>query len=271
MLEMLGYGFMQRALLAGIAIAITAGLIGPFLVLRRLSLLGDGLAHIAFGGVALGFLLNYNPFVVALVFIVLGSFVVQRLVSRNIYGDAAIALILSFGVGLGVVITGIVHGFTVDLFSFLIGSILTLNSLDLYLIFAVLAAAIAFIAFFYRQVFYMTFNEELAKLQQKNNGLVNVLFTIVVALAVAVSIRAVGILLVSALLVLPTLIALKLSKSFRETMGIAVGCSLVAMVAGIFISFALDMPPSGIIVMTLFVLFFVVSALSGWISARPSA
>jgi zinc transport system permease protein len=259
MLELLGYGFMQHALIGGIAIAIITGLIGPFLVLRRLSLLGDGLAHLAFGGVALGFLLNYNPFIVALVVVVCGSLAVQRLMRRNIYGDAAIALILSFGVGLGVIITGVVHGFTVDLFTFLIGSILTLSQADLILIFAVLLVVVGFVSFYYRKMLYMTFNEELARLGRRDYTVVNLIFTLLVALAVAVSIRAVGILLVSALLVLPTLVALQLSKSFRSTMVIATIASLAAMTAGIFASFTLDMPPSGMIVTILFVLFFAVS------------
>lgn len=259
MLELLHYEFMQRALLGGIAIAIIAGLIGPFLVLRRLSLLGDGLAHLAFGGVALGFLLHYDPFIVALIFIIIGSFVVHNLLKKNIYGDAAIALLLSFGVGLGIIITGIVHGFSVDLFSFLIGSILTLNQTDLIVIFSVFIITLIFILLYYKKIFYMTFNEELAKLQQKDNSIVSMIFTLLVALAVAISIRAVGILLVSALLVIPTLIALQISKSFKSTIIIAIIGSLIAMIIGIFTSFNLNMPPSGMIVMILFIMFLIVS------------
>ncbi len=259
MLDLLGYAFMQHALIGGAAIALITALVGPFLVLRRLALLGDGLAHLAFGGVALGFLLNYNPFLVALAVVIIGSFAVQRLISRNIYGDAAIAVVLSFGVGMGVLITGIVHGFTVDLFTFLIGSILTLSSLDLWLIIAVLAVILVFGALYYRKILFMTFSEELAKLHQKDNTLVNLVFTLLVALAVAVSIRAVGILLVSALLVLPTLIALQVSRSMKSTIVIAVIASLLSMLAGITSSFALDMPPSGMIVMILFALFFLLS------------
>jgi len=259
MLALFSYAFMQKALMGGIAIAIITSLIGPFLVLRRLSLLGDGLAHLAFGGVALGLLLNYNPFIVALIFIVLGSFLVHRLIRKNIYGDAAIALVLSFGIGLGVIITGIVHGFTVDLFSFLIGSILTLSKSDLILIFSALVIMLFFVIAYYKKIFFTTFNEELAQLNQKDHELVNFVFTFLVALAVAVSIRAVGILLVSALLVLPTLISLQISKSFRSTMTITMVASLLAMIAGIISSFILNLPPSGMIVMILFVFFFIVS------------
>lgn len=259
MLDILSYGFMQRALLGGIAIALITSLIGPFLVLRRLSLLGDGLSHLAFGGVALGLLLHYNPFIVALIFVVLGSLVIRYLMTKNIYGDAVIALILSFGVGLGIIVTGVVRGFNVDLFSFLIGSILTLSITDIFLIIGILIITLIFIFVYYKKLLYMTFNEELAQLHQKNYAIMGILFTLVVALAVMVSVRAVGILLVSALLVIPTLISLQLSTSFRSTILIGVIASVIAMVVGIFSSFSLDVPPSGMIVMILFVIFFIVS------------
>lgn len=259
MLELFQYAFMQHALIGGLAIAIITSLIGPFLVLRRLSLLGDGLAHLAFGGVALGFLIHYNPYLIAVGFIILGSFVVQKLASKNIYGDAAIAIILSFGVGMGVIITGAVHGFTVDIFTFLIGSILTLSNLDLLVIFSALLVTLIFVSAYYKKILFVTFNDELARLKQKDYKTVNLIFTLLVALAVAVSIRAVGILLVSALLVLPTLIALQLSKSFRGTMLFAMLSSLFSIIVGTISSFYLDLPPSGVIVMILFGLFFIFS------------
>src|SRR3989338_10720724 len=114
MIEFLSYGFMQKALVGGIAIALSCGLLGPFLVLRRMSLLGDGLAHLSFGGVALGLLLGINPLIAALITAVMGSFWVRSLVKKNIHGEAAIALLLSSGVGLGIVVIGIVKGFNVS-------------------------------------------------------------------------------------------------------------------------------------------------------------
>lgn len=250
---------MQRALLGGIGIALITSLIGPFLVLRKMSLLGDGLAHLAFGGVALGFLLHYNPLLVALIVVVIGSFFIKKVMDKNIYGDAAIALILSFGVGLGVIVTGIVRGFNVDLFSFLIGSILTLNRTDLYLILGILISTILFILVYYKKFMFMTFNQELAELRQRDYALMNSLFTVLIALTVVVSIRAVGILLVSALIVIPTLTALQISKSFKNTMIITSMVSVFAIVAGILSAFQLDLPPSGVIVMILFGLFFIAS------------
>ena len=256
MIEFLTYGFMQKALLGGIAIALCCGLIGPFLVLRRLSLLGDGLAHLAFGGVALGLLLGINPLISALITVVIGSFWVRSLVKKNIYGDAAIALLLSFGVGLGIVIIGVVRGFNTSLYSYLIGSILALSIIDIILAFSLLVATVVFMILFYKDMFYMTFNEELAQLSRKNVNLANIIFTILVAMIVVISIRAVGILLVSALLVIPTLIALNISKSFKQTIIISSVSALISVIIGIVFSFIIDIPPSGSIVLILFAGFF---------------
>jgi len=252
MIEFLSYGFMQKALLGGFIIAICCGLLGPFLVLRRLSLLGDGLAHLSFGGVALGLLLGVNPLISAFVTVVLGSFWVRSLMKKNVYGDAAIALLLSFGVGLGIVIIGIVRGFNTSLYSYLIGSVLALSMTDIVLAIFLLCASIVFMIFFYKDMFHLTFNEELAELSRKRVKVANIIFTILVAMVVVISIRAVGILLVSALLVIPTLIALNISKSFKQTIAISVVGALVSMLVGIIFSFIIDIPPSGAIVLILF-------------------
>lgn len=253
MLEFLSYSFMQKALLGGLGIAICCGLLGPFLVLRRMSLLGDGLAHFAFGGVALGFLLGVNPLIAALIAAIAGSFLIRTLIKKNVYGDAAIALILSLGVGLGVVIIGISRGFTVNLYSYLIGSILALSWFDLGLIFGLLVLIVFFMLYFYKKMFFLTFNEELAQLSIKRINLPNILFTLLVAVTVVISIRAVGILLVSALLVIPTMLSLMVSRSFLQTVVISVIAAVIAVIVGIVVSFLLDIPPSGAIVLLLFV------------------
>lgn len=255
MIELLSYEFMQRALLGGLAIAITCGLIGPFLVLRKLSLLGDGLAHLSFGGVALGLLLGINPLITTLVAVVGGSLFVNKVINKDLHGDAAIALILSFGVGLGIIIIGAVRGFGVDLFSYLIGSILALNTFDLILAGALLIATLAFVIVYFKDLLLFAFNQELAELRIKKIHVLNTIFILLVAFTVVVSIRAVGILLISALIVLPTLISLQLSKSFKSTLFISVGASVLATLVGIVSSFYLDIPPSGTIVMFLFAMY----------------
>ena len=253
MLELLSYSFMQKALLGGVGIAICCGLLGPFLVLKKMSLLGDGLAHFAFGGVALGFLLGINPLIAALIAAISGSFLIRALMKKNVYGDTAIALILSLGVGVGIVVIGITRGFTVSLYSYLIGSILALSWFDLGFIFALLVFIILFLSFFYKKMLFVTFNEELAQLSIKRISLPTILFTLLVAVTVVISIRAVGILLVSALIVIPTMIALSLSRSFLQTLTLSVIAAVITVLLGIVISFILDIPPSGSIVLLLLV------------------
>jgi len=261
MLELLSYGFMQRALLGGIGIALAASLLGPFLVLRRQSLLGDGLAHAAFGGIAMGLLLGIHPLVAAIAAALIAALLMQGLVERSkVYSDTAIAVILSLGMATAIVIIGAVNGFNVNLFSYLFGSILTISSLDLVLIFCVLALIASFIFWGYRSLVLLTFHEELAKLSGVRMRLLVTLFSVLTALAVVISIRAVGIVLVTALLVIPAATALQTARSFFSAMGISSVIAVLSLVAGILLSYYLDLPPGGMIVMVMCLVFFIVVA-----------
>lgn len=262
MLEILGLGFMQNAYLAGIMIAIITSVLGIFLVLRKLSLIGDGLAHASFAGVAAGLLTGTNPLISALIVATIGSIGIHELMERaKAYGDSAIALVLSAGMGMAVIMIGYTGGFTVDLFSYLFGSILTTSTSDLWIITAVLGFTLVSVTAFYDQLVLSSFNQELARLEGKKNKIAHYLFIVLVALAVVVSIRAVGILLVTALIVVPPLTALQFSNSFKEALIYSVGLSITSMIAGITLAYKLDLPPSGVIVMTM-VSFFAISLVS---------
>ncbi|MDD9952992.1 MAG: metal ABC transporter permease [Candidatus Woesearchaeota archaeon] len=255
-LEFLHYEFMQRALLGGILIGITCAVIGVFLVLNRLSLLGDGLAHLSFGGIAVGMLFGVNPLYAALGIAVLGALFVQRLIQKaRIYGDAATAVILSFGVGLAVVIIGAVKGFSVNLFSFLIGSILALSITDIVLIATIFVLVVGTVIVLYKRLVFITFSSAVAQTNGINVTLVNYVFAVLTAVTVIIAIRAVGILLVSSLLVIPALISLRFSRSFKSTLVIASATSVVAVLLGTFIAFYADIPPGGTIVLVLCALF----------------
>ncbi len=259
-LEILQYGFMQKALIAGILISIVCSLIGLFLVLRKLSLLSDGLAHTAFGGLAIGLLLGINPIIAALFFTVISAVFLQKLIKKTeIYGDAATALVLSFGLGIAVIIIGIAKGFTVDLFSYLFGSILAVSALDLYIIGGVFLITISFIASCYKQLSFISFNEDLATVSGLPVNRINTLFSILVGMVVVISMRAVGILLVSAMIVIPTISALQLSRSFKSTLAYSLGISIFSVIAGIFLSYYLNLPTGGAIVMLMFVIFITCS------------
>ena len=251
----LEYAFMQRAFIAGILIAIACGIIGPFLVLRRLSLVGDGLAHFAFGGIALGLLFGIAPMLAALVTVIIGIFLIRYLLKKDLPGDAAIAVVLALGVGSGIILIGLSQGFTTDIFSYLIGSILSLNSLDIIII-AILSTLVVFgVLFFYKELTYLSFSEQMAHLRIKNLEVTKILLDLLIALVIIIGIRAAGILLITVLLVLPALIGLQLAKNLKQTIIISIIASTTAILTGIIISWYANTPPSGTIALLLLSMF----------------
>ncbi|MBI5223298.1 metal ABC transporter permease [Candidatus Micrarchaeota archaeon] len=256
MFEILGYGFVIKALIGGVLIGIACSLIGIFLVLKRLSLFGDGLAHVAFGGVALGFLLGIDPFISALAFTAIGAVSVQKLLDRaKLYGDAATAIILSVGMSLAVLIIGYVRGFNVNLFSFLFGSILTLSNSDLIVIFGVVAIVCAYVALNFRNLLLFAFNSELLSLTSKKDSEVSFYLSILTAMTVVITMRAVGILLVSALIVMPAMSALTIARSFKQSLVFAMLFAVISVIVGIIISAMFDLPSGATIVLTCFLIF----------------
>jgi zinc transport system permease protein len=251
MMEFLQYAFMQRAFIAGILIAIICAVIGVFLVLRRMSLMGDGLAHIAFGGIAAGMFFNTYPLLSALVFSVLAALGIQKLKEMKVYGDAAIAIFFSFGLAIGVVLVSFSHGFNADLFSYLFGSILAVSETDILLILAVGVATIAVIMLFYKELFYITFDEESARAAGIPVERLNTMLVVLTAVAVVLSMRIVGILLVSSFIVIPASISLLLHRSFKQTIGIAGLTAVASVVVGLVMAYYLDLAAGGAIVLVL--------------------
>ena len=262
MFDILSYEFMQRALISGVLIAVICAILGVFLVLKRLSLLGDGLAHAAFAGVAVGLLVNVYPLISSLIFTSIGALGIQQLIKKiKIYGESATAIVLSVAMGIAVLIIGIVKGFNADLFSYLFGSILAVNITDLFIIGTVFLIVLAFISIFYKKLIFMSFNEDIARTSGIDVDKIDKIFVIITAMTVVVAIRAVGILLVSALLVMPAIIAFQLANSFRKTMMVAIAVALLSVLLGIFVSFYMDLAPGGTIVLVLFLIFIIVLAL----------
>jgi zinc transport system permease protein len=260
--EILQYGFMQRALLAGLMIGTVAPLIGVFLVLRRLSLIADTLAHVALAGVAAGILLRTYPVGGALVAAIVAAVGIERLrVSGRLFGEAALAVFLSGGVAVAVVLISVARGFTVDLFAYLFGAITVVQPRDLWVILALGLVVLAAVGTFYKELFAITFDEEGARVQGVPVDALNLLLTALVAVTVVVAMRVVGILLTSALIVIPSITALRLARNFQETLRIAVACSLVSVLAGMVASFYLDVAAGGAIVLAALGLFAVVSML----------
>jgi zinc transport system permease protein len=255
--DWLAFGFVQRAILAGSFIAVLCAVLGVFLVLRRLSLIGDGLAHATFGSAALALWLQWNPLYVSIPFVMVSALGILKLTERTkLYGDAAIGVVSAVGIAGGVLIAGLAGGFNVDLFSFLFGSILTIGPLEVAVSVVLSSVVVLAISLFYQELLSVTFDEESARASGIRADRINRIFGLLTAVAVVLSMKVVGVLLISALLILPAVTALQLTRSFRATMAVAAGIAVLSVLSGIFLSFALDLP-SGATIVLINVLFLV--------------
>ena len=248
-LEALSYGFMQKALIAGIAVGLICSFMGTFLVLRRYSLFGDGIAHVAFGGISVGLFLGVFPLWTAFIVSIFGGLGLQKLrQSTKISGDAAVAVVLVSGLAVGVILVSSSGGFSVDLFSFLFGSILLISNEDTIMILAISAGIIATLTILQKQFLHLTFNEEQAKLVGLRTTLLNYAFVVLASITVVTSMRLVGILLISALIVIPNITAMMFGKGFKKTVFISMGIAVISVISGILVSYFLNVAPSGTIV-----------------------
>jgi zinc transport system permease protein len=254
LIEILSLGFVQRAIIAGILIAATASILGVFLVLRRMSLIGDGLAHITFGSVAIVLLIGISPVYVTLSvlpLVIVSSLAILKLARTNkIHGDAAIGIVSSVGIATGIILTSLSGGYNIDLFSYLFGSILTVNQTELILAMIVFLVVAGCIFFFYHEFFAVTFDEELAQSMGIKTKRVNALLYILTALSVVLTMKIAGIMLVSAMLILPPIIALQLRVNFRITIIASAVFSILSVICGIVLSFLLNLPAGGTIVIS---------------------
>jgi zinc transport system permease protein len=250
--------FFQRALIGGVLIGATAPLIGIFLVLRRLSMIGDTLAHVSIAGVALGFLVNVYPLALGLVFAVLAAFAIEKLrKAYRTYAELSIAIMLSGGVALASLLFTLGKGFNMNVTSYLFGSIYTLDRVDLWLVFAVTVVVIVVVLIFFKELFLMSFDEDAASVSGLPQRSLNVMVTVLTALVISVAIKIVGALLVSALLTIPVACSLAVGRGFRHTVLIAVVYSEIAVIAGLMIAGIWNLAPGGTIVMLLIALLVV--------------
>jgi zinc transport system permease protein len=254
--EFLQYGFMHRAFAAGAVTALICPAIGVFLIPRRLSLIADTLAHVALAGVALGLVLGISPVLGALVVTLAGAVGIERLRARGaLQGDAALAVFLSGGFACAVVLIGLARGFNADLFAILFGSILTVTGSDVGLMVALGALVTAAVGGFYKQLLAITLNEDLARTSGVPVGALNLLLTALTALTTVVAMRMVGVLLVSAMIVIPALTGFALGRSFHTATAIAIGVALLAMTAGLVAAYYLRLPAGGAVVLAALLVF----------------
>jgi zinc transport system permease protein len=254
--------FMRLAFGAGAIVGVLAPAVGFFLVQRRMSLIGDGIGHVAFAGVAAGYLLGISPVASALVAAVAGAVAIEWLrARRRTAGDQALALVFYTGIAGGVVLVSAAGALNVDLFAFLFGSILTTTVDDLVLVAALGGAGLAAITLLYRALSATVLDEEGAHVAGVPTGALNVFIAALAALTIALSMRIVGILLIAALMVLPVIAATRVAWSMRSTVLLGSAIGLASVLGGLTIAYYADLPPGGTVVLLAAAAFLVTSAL----------
>jgi zinc transport system permease protein len=250
------YAFLQRAFAAGLFIALACAVLGVFLLLRKDAMIGHGLSHITFAGVALGLLLGWMPMFVALVFSVLAALGIMKLKERTgLHGDTAIAILSSVGLALGVILASISGRFNVAILNYLFGDILAIEPAEVWLSIALAAAVVAVVAVQYHRFMYMTFDREAARVAGVPVRRLDTLITVLTAVTIVLGMRIVGILLVAALLVIPAAAGLRAAPHFRGAIWGACLVAAASVTIGLAAAYLLDWPASGTIVLTAFLLF----------------
>jgi len=254
--DILAFGFMQNAIISGIAISLICSTVGLFLVLRKYSLFGDALAHSAFGGVALGLFLGVYPLWAAYVVSILSALGLTKIRQKfDISGDAIIAILLSSGIAIGIVLISLSGGFSIDIFSFLFGSILLVSTENVIMVLGMCAVIFVILIAGYKKFLYITFSEEQAKVSGIQVQKLNYLLIAIAGITVVTSMQLVGVLLVSALFVIPNVTAMMFKRSFKQTIILSMSFSVFSTVVGIMISYPLDIAPSGMVVLLAITLF----------------
>lgn len=249
------FDFFQRALIGGLLIGFMAPLVGMFVVLRRLSMIGDTLAHVSIAGVAFGFLIGAYPLFVGLLFALLAALAIEKLrTTFRTYAELSIAILLSGGIALASVLFTLGRGFNMKVSEYLFGSILTLSAGDLWLVAAVTAVIVLFVLFLYKELFLLSFDEDAASVSGLPTRGLNIALTVMTALVVSVAIKIVGALLVSALLTIPVACSLAIGRGFRPTLWLAVLYAEAAVILGLTVSGIWNLAPGGTIVLLLIVL-----------------
>jgi zinc transport system permease protein len=255
------YDFIQRALLAGLITGLVCPLIGSFVVVRRQSLIGDGLGHIAFAGVTGGYMIGLYPVVGALILTVAGSVGIELVRRRHTeFADMGLAIFFYAGAAMAIIFSTMTRMPSAGLLSFLFGSIITVSLLDVITIACSGTLVLIIVYVLFDKLMLMSLDEDIANVAGINTGKINMLFSILTALVVVVGMTIVGILLVSALMIVPVATAHLLRLGFKATMGWAVVFSMLAVFIGLISSFYLDIAPGGTIVMTS-ILFYILTTI----------
>uniref|UniRef100_UPI0032174AAD metal ABC transporter permease n=1 Tax=uncultured Draconibacterium sp. TaxID=1573823 RepID=UPI0032174AAD len=255
-IELFSYDFFQKAFLAAVFASISCGIIGGYIVSRRIVFISGGITHASFGGIGLAFFLGFNPLLGAVLFAVMSALGIQFFTKvAEIREDSSIAIWWSLGMALGIIFVFITPGYTPNLMSYLFGNILTVTVSELWWMFFLNVVIISFFVFFFRPILYIAFDEEYAQTAGLPVALFNYLTMILIALTVVLNIRVVGIILILSLLTIPQATANLFTKDFKRLLILSSVFAFIGTMAGMFISYFLDIPSGASIIFTLVIIF----------------
>jgi len=268
LIEMLSYSFILRAVTVGMLVSLCSALLGVSLVLKRHSMIGDGLSHVGFGALSVAMVMNLAPLKVAVPVVIAAAFLLLRISENSrIRGDAAIALISSSSIAVGVTAASLASGMNTDVYNFLFGSILAMSEEDV-----VISAVLSFIVlllffFFYHKIFAVTFDENFARATGTKAGIYNTMIALLTAVTIVVGMRIMGSLLISGLIIFPALSSMRVFRSFRGVIITSALISVVCFFCGIIVSYAFATPTGASIILAN-LLVFGICCLAGMIRGK---
>ena len=265
LLQMFSYPFMQRALIAGVLVSLCAALLGVTLVLKRYSMIGDGLSHVSFGALAIAVALGMTPLYFSIPVVIVAAFLLLRVADNPRWNsDAAIAAMSASSLAIGILVISRTTGMTTDVDSYMFGSVLAMSKTDVVLSVVLCMAVLALYILFYHKIFAITFDENFSRATGLNVNWYNTLIAILTALTIVLGMRMMGAMLISSLIIFPALTAMRLFKSFRSVVICSAITSVVCFCAGLTISFVFSTPVGATVVaanLTLFVISSILGAI----------
>ena len=265
MLELLTYDFFRNALMAAVLAAVSCGIIGTYIVSKRIVFISGGITHASFGGIGMGYFFGINPILGAAVFAVLSALGIEYASRKtDVREDSAIAILWALGMAIGIIFVYMTPGYAPNLLSYLFGNILTVGSTDLFLLLGLCVIILIFFALQFKNILYIAFDEEYARARRLPVNLIKYIMISLVALTIVFNIRVVGIILVISLLTIPQTIANMFVKRFFNIMVLSVLIALLGTVSGLILSYLFDIPSGAAIIFFLVILFFI-ARLMRWI------
>lgn len=261
--EILSYPFAVRAIIVGTLVSLCAALLGISLVLKRFSMLGDGLSHISFGTAAIALAAGVAPLKFSVPIVIIAAFLLLRLNRKSgANGDAAIAMVSGSALAIGIIVATLTTGMNTDINNYMFGSVLAMSRSDVYIAVAVAVCVILLFILFYEKLFSISFDEDFAAATGVKVGFYNTLNAVLTAVTIVVAMRIMGALLISSIIIFPPVSAMKLCKRYRSTVLLTAAVSVFSFLTGIFLSFFYDMPVGAAVVVTnlaVFIIFTVIS------------